>query len=85
MAELLAAVNEHRRFAHFVDRRTIASGPSLAVEKIDKDRLPVGAEEVEHQRRAVSVAGLGETVELIFGHSILPAGQRESESAPPPV
>jgi hypothetical protein len=40
-------------------------------EEVDPDRLPVGADEIEHQGHPIRVAGLGETVKLVLGHVIL--------------
>ena len=39
-----------------------------ALEEIDVDRLPVRLDQVEHQRGAIGVAGLGEAIELVLGH-----------------
>ena len=69
LAELLVAVHQHRHFAHLVDFGAVLRRARLAaLEEVDIDRLPVGADQVEHQRRAIGVAGLREAIELIFGH-----------------
>src|ERR1700733_1412362 len=68
LAELLAAVNEHRRFAHLVDGRAIRRAARLAVEEVDEYRGPVGADEIEHQRRPIGIARLREAIKLVFGH-----------------
>ena len=68
LAELLAAMRQHRRFAHLVDVAAIGRRARLALEEIDEHRLPVRADQIEHQRGAIAVAGLGEAIELIFGH-----------------
>jgi hypothetical protein len=68
LAEFAGGVDEHGRLAHFVDRRTVGGGAGFAVEEIEEYRLPVGADEIEHQGGAIGVAGLGETIELIVGH-----------------
>jgi hypothetical protein len=49
LAEFFGPVNEYRRLAHFVDgaaklRRALHSFD----EKVDEDRLPIGADEIEH-------------------------------------
>ena len=69
LRQRLAAMNEHRHFAHLVDaaapfRRALHA----FAEEVDEHRLPIGADQIEHQRGAVGVAGLGEAVQLIFGH-----------------
>ena len=73
LCQLFRAVDEHWRFAHFVDavapfRRALHA----FAEESTNTALPIGADQIEHQRGAVRVAGLGETVQLIFGH-IFPA------------
>jgi hypothetical protein len=73
LAELLAAVSEHRGLSHLVHVLPILARSLLAFdEEIDPDRFPVGADEVEHQGNSVGVAGLGEAVELIFWHVSVP-------------
>src|SRR5262245_47495574 len=63
-------MDQHRHFAHLVDAGAILGCARLALdEEVDEDRLPVRADQVEHQRNTIGVAGLGEAVELIFGHS----------------
>jgi hypothetical protein len=68
------AAHQHRHFAHFVDaaaefRRTLLE----LDEEIEKDRLPVGPDQIEHERRAIGIARLRETVELVFGHTCIPS------------
>ena len=73
LGQLLAAVNEHRDFAHLVDvAAPLRRALHALAEEVDEHRLPIGADQIEHQRGAVGVAGLGEAVELIFGH-VFPA------------
>src|SRR5262249_32900279 len=62
------AVREHRGFAHFIDLGAKFRRTRLALEKIDENRLPIGADQVEHERGAISVPGLSEAVEPIFRH-----------------
>src|SRR5215510_1101461 len=63
-------MDQHRHFAHLVDAGAILGCARLALdEEVDEDRLPVRADQVEHQRNTIGVAGLGEAVEVIFGHS----------------
>ena len=91
LGELLAAVHQHRHFAHLVDLGAVLRRARLAaLEEIDVDRLPVGADQIEHQRGAIGVAGLGEAIELVFGHGrsleIAPAiAQRVSVTGSPLV
>src|SRR5262245_123841 len=74
LAERARAVHEHRHFAHFVDVAAVFRRARLALgEEVDPDRLPVGADEVEHQRGAIGVARLSEAVELVLGHCVSPA------------
>src|SRR3954469_6766580 len=69
LAELLVAVDEYGRLAHLVDIGAVLRRTLLPLGKeVDPDRLPVGANEIEHEGAAIGVAGLGEAVELIFGH-----------------
>ena len=68
LAELLPAMHQHRRFAHFVDLCAVLRRARLAAEEFYLDRLPVGTDQIEHQRGSIGVAGLGETIKLIFGH-----------------
>jgi hypothetical protein len=76
LAEFSPPVHEHRRFAHFVDAFPILRRALNALlEEVDEDRLPVGVDEIKHQRRAISVARLGEAIKLIFGHDVLLARQ----------
>ena len=65
------AVLEDRHLAHLVDLAVLGRARA-AVEEVDEDRLPVGAGELQQQRRLVGVAGLGEAVEAVFAHSALP-------------
>jgi len=96
LTELSCAMGQHWHFAHLIDFGTIFRRACLAaLEEIDKDRLPVGADKVEHQRRAISIARLGEAVELIFRHEISFAVSANAETKsygrasvmdpPPPV
>src|SRR3954452_2431356 len=68
LGELLLAVHEHRRFAHFVDLTAILRRTCLPLEEVDIDGLPVRANEIEHQCGAIGVAGLCEAMKLVFGH-----------------
>jgi hypothetical protein len=70
LAELFAPVDEHGSLAHFVDRFAILRRARCAVEEIDEDRLPIGADETKHQRHPIRVARLGEAMELIFRHDV---------------
>ncbi len=64
-------MDEDRRFAHFIDvRAEFRCALDHCAEKIDPDRLPVGADQVEHERSAIGVAGLGEAIKLVLGHWI---------------
>src|SRR5580693_2908002 len=57
LAQLLAAVSEHWRFAHLVDLLTVfRCALNASFEEIDVHRLPVRPDCVEHQRCAVAVA-----------------------------
>src|SRR5215472_6150010 len=69
LAQFSRAVCEHRHFAHFIDFGAIfRCARFAALEKIDIDGLPIGADQIEHKRGAVRVPGLSEAVELIFRH-----------------
>src|SRR5262249_27227517 len=69
LAELLTSVSEHRRFAHVVDvLAVVGCALNASFEEIDVHRLPVRADDAEHQGRAVAVTRLGEAIKLIFGH-----------------
>src|SRR5262249_52606311 len=69
LGQLSVAMGEHRDLAHFVDLAAVLGGPRLALdEEIDEDRLPFGADEVEHERHPVGVSRLGEAIQAIFGH-----------------
>ena len=62
-------VDEHRRFAHFVDvgaelRHSLHTG----CEEVDEDRLPIGTDQIEHQRGPIGVPRLRKAVQLILGH-----------------
>ena len=69
MRQFFLAMNQYRRLAHFID-----VGPELRcalnhrTEEIDPDRLPVGSDQVEHQRGTICVSGLSETIELKIRH-----------------
>ncbi len=70
-------MRQHGRFAHLVDLGAVLRRARLAaLEEVDKDRLPVRADQVEHQRGAVAVAGLREAIELVFGHGVPPCRGR---------
>ena len=71
-AEHELAMLEHRHLAHLVELEVLGRARA-AVEEVDPDRLPVGAVELEHERDLVGVAGLGEAVELVFGHGSFPS------------
>ena len=45
----------------------------------DEQGLPVDADQIEHQRDAIGIAGLGEAAELVFSH------EREREPFKPPA
>ena len=80
LAELLALMRQHRHLAHLVHVGAILRRARFALaEEIDPDRLPVGADEVEHQRGTISVAGLSEAIELVLGHGRLRALTSSSE------
>ena len=69
LREFFLAVHEHRRFAHFVDVISkFGRALNHGTEEIDPNRLPIGANQIEHQRGAVGIAGLRETIKLKFGH-----------------
>jgi hypothetical protein len=71
LPELLLPVHQHRNLAHLVDLGPVFRRALLAaLEEVDENRLPVGADQVEHQGDAIGVAGLGEAIELIFGHGV---------------
>jgi hypothetical protein len=68
LAEFSRAMNEDRDFAHFVDIGAEFRRARLpAGEEVDPDRFPLHADQIEHQGDAIGVAGLGKTVELVFG------------------
>ena len=67
-------MHEHRHLAHLVDVGPVGRRALLALdEEVDPDRLPVGADEIEHQRDPIRIAGLGEAVELVLGHVLPPS------------
>src|SRR5689334_18502723 len=69
LAELPGAVCENRDLAHFIDLGPVFRRPRFAaLEEIDKDRLPIGANQIEHKCGAISIARLGEAIESIFRH-----------------
>src|SRR4051794_29229016 len=71
LAELAVPVHQDRHLTHFIDAVAVLGGALLALdEKVHEFRLPIGAEEVEHQRRAIGIARLGEAIELILGHLV---------------
>src|SRR3954463_11325976 len=60
LAELLVAVHEYGRLAHLVDIGAVLRRTLLPLGKeVDPDRLPVGANKVEHEGAAIGIAGLG--------------------------
>ena len=62
-------MREHRRLAHLVDLGAVLRRAlHRLAEEVDEHRLPVRADQIEHQRGAIGIAGLGEAIELIFGH-----------------
>jgi hypothetical protein len=64
-------VHQHRHLAHLVDVGAVGWHALLALdEEVDPDRLPVGADEIEHQGDPIGVAGLSEAVELVLGHVV---------------
>jgi len=72
LAELLCSINQDRRFAHFVDGGAKLGRALVGLaEEIHKHRLPVGANEIEHQRDAIGIAGLGKAMQLILSHERL--------------
>jgi hypothetical protein len=65
-------MHQHRRLAHLVDLGAESGRALLELdEKVDPFRFPVGADEIEHQRRPIGIAGLGEAVELVLGQEML--------------
>src|ERR1044072_8585600 len=70
LAQLARAFDEHRHFAHLVDILAVLRRPRFAVEIIDENRLPARADQRQHQRRLVGIAGLREAIELILGHGL---------------
>ena len=73
LAELARALDQHRDLAHLVDPLPVFGRAGLAVEEVDEDRLPARADQMQHQRGLVGIAGLGEAIELIFGHDVHPS------------
>src|SRR5262245_43932388 len=62
---------EDRHLAHFVDVGAVVGRALFALtEEIDPHRLPIGADQVEHERTAIGVAGLRESIELVLGHDV---------------
>src|SRR6185437_834196 len=69
LRQLPFAMHEHRRLAHLVDLVTIGRRAlDHRAEEIHPLRLPVRADQIEHQRGAVAIAGLREAMEFVFGH-----------------
>ncbi len=73
-------VLEHRDLAHLVDAFAEGRRTGGAVEKVDPGGLPVGAGELQHQRRLVRVARLGKAMEHEFGHRDLTGCGRSGAS-----
>ena len=49
LAELLLAMHQHRRFAHFIDGLSkLRRALRRRAEEVVPDRLPVGADQIEH-------------------------------------
>jgi hypothetical protein len=49
LAQLPLPVREHRRLAHFIDRRPVFRGARFALaEEVDEDRTPVSADQAQH-------------------------------------
>src|SRR5262245_23547286 len=62
---------EDRHLAHFVDVGAVLGRALFALtEEIDPHRLPIDADQVEHERTAIGVAGLREAIELVLGHDV---------------
>ena len=81
LAELPFPVREHRNLAHFIDLRAVFGRARFnLVEVVDENRTPVGADQVQHQRDAIGISGLGEAVELVFRHRHGPVSQERSSS-----
>jgi hypothetical protein len=71
LADPLSVMFQDRNLAHLIDLAKFRRA-RLAVEEVDETGLPVGAAQVQHQRRLIRVARLGEAIEAIFGHGLLP-------------
>src|SRR5260370_6628620 len=87
LAELLTLMHQHRHLAHFVDLAAVLRRARLALaEEIHPEGLPVGTDEVEHQRGTIGVAGLSEAIELVLahGHSRALTSWSESRIRRPP-
>src|SRR5215469_2648297 len=55
LAQFFAAVCQDRRLAHLIDLGAIFWCAGLAIKKIDEDRLPIGTDQIEHQRDAIAI------------------------------
>jgi hypothetical protein len=60
-------MGEHRDFPHFIDLGAVFRGARFAPEKKSTNTGFQWRDQVEHQRDAAGIAGLGEAIELIFG------------------
>src|SRR5260221_59512 len=68
-ALMLNLIGADWHLAHFVDVAAVLRRARLALaEEIHPEGLPVGTDEVEHQRGTIGVAGLSEAIELVLGH-----------------
>src|SRR5262249_45425241 len=78
LAEFSAAMHQNRNLAHFVDiGAEFCRAQFSTCKEVNVDRFPISADQVEHQRDPIGIAGLGEAIELVFGrygHCDLAAG-----------
>src|SRR2546421_12649968 len=59
LAELSASMRQHRRLTHLVDVGAVLRRALLAFAKeVDEHRLPLGTDEIEHQRSPIGVSRL---------------------------
>src|SRR6516165_3180838 len=56
LAQFFAAVCQDWRLAHLIDLGAIFRCAGLALKKINEDRLPIGTDQIEHQRDAIAIA-----------------------------